>query len=140
MPIKSITVTDSGYTGNDLGVSLAASDDVSGISSFYISWIGPNNKLFRVVKSGISEIILSGVFSQATNSYSSWPTYLDKYSPSGTYVLSNISITDQAGNNKYYGSEALTAAGLNINDYSLNVLNTVPTYSLSASSIVNQGY
>ena len=141
MPIRSITVTDSGYSGNNLGVSLAASDDVSGIASYSIYWTGPNNKQLLVQTYQLSGNVLNGVFSQKTNAPSYSPFLLDKYSPSGTYTLSQITINDEAGNSKSYSTAAaLTAAGLNINDYSLNVLNTVPTYSISASSgSINEG-
>ena len=147
MPVRSVTLTSAGYYLDNLGVALSATDDVSGLSSFAITFKNPSGtKQYHVVGGPsyggklISGTSLSGTWPQHVTQ-SKGEYFLDQYAELGTYTLSHINLTDVAGNTSSYFAADLKAISLDASSFSFNVAAGLsPSYSLAASTgSVNEG-
>ena len=99
--------------GETTAITIEAEDDVSGISFF--------SAVFR--KEGTEDNYISTDFSTQENPYAA-ELRLSPYLPSGTYVLSSITIVDNAGNSKYYDEEPIEEYSESLpNALSLTVIN-----------------
>ena len=123
-PVASIGVT--GVSLASLGITVAMTDDLSGIYDVRIQWVSPAGNVFPYIWLGEAFAVSPESGSIQNGSWRAQEyaaSTLTQFQESGVYALNAVMVKDKAGNSTTYYPQQLKNQGFNVDAASFQVFN-----------------